>query len=209
MKTTSFALAAYAAASLVACGGAIAPETGTKGENNGTIPGGDQSSGSPGNTPGSDTPSHPREDAGTPTDNGGSSVPPTCHDALASTQAAPPVSHGDCSLVGTWDVQTAPDGTNLPTQASFTFADNGRFVGGKYGKDTCETLFMWGDYQLTPELFEIVTGHGMGVHCNPTWTAGYTIEFDASCKSAGIHNAYDNCTGTRQYLMIDSIMTKR
>ncbi|HEX9295436.1 MAG TPA: hypothetical protein VF881_06360 [Polyangiaceae bacterium] len=106
----------------------------------------------------------------------------------------PPVTDGKCSMVGTWDVPSAPDAP----AASFSFDEVGNFVGALLGSELCASHTMYGTYSLTPGLFELTTNIGMG-GCAWWFGAGYTATFDGNCAHLMIRPMWDGCTGGRRY----------
>ncbi len=119
----------------------------------------------------------------------------------------PSISDGTCTLVGTWDTSPAGGGTVDP-QATFSFDEQGNFVGGPVGADLCSGHTMYGTYQLSPGVFMLTTNIGMGL-CHWWFDGGWSITFGNGCGSATLRTTWDNCTGGRRYLNNPTVLTKR
>lgn len=108
---------------------------------------------------------------------------------------------GSCSVVGTWDGISFGYGTKPETRASYRFAADGTWIGGRYREDVVATQFMGGTYRQAGSAFEILTSEGMG--CPSDYSAGFNATFDPACGMLQLGHRHDNCTGGRNYLMPD------
>jgi hypothetical protein len=120
---------------------------------------------------------------------------------LNGSDNPPPITDGQCSMVGTWD---GPTGGVGPAPA-FSFDGAGNFAMELASSVRCDATAS-GTYALSAAGFQITANTG---GCPWWYGAGYSAVFDGTCSQVTLTPLWDNCTGGRTYLIGTNVLTRR